>query len=165
LLIGPWTHGAELAAAGRLPGRVAAMGGTTKPVLHHGELRAVEHNVGRDPDAARSLLAQSQPIVIAPLDVTASIACSRTEEAALVAAEPRLAAMLLHWRSSRGDVPFCLHDPVALLALVGEPGIEIDRFGVSIARNGVMRSHGAQHDVVVAADRDAVVARVLALSG
>ena len=52
LLIGPWTHGAELVTRGQLPRRVGAMGGTIRPVIHHGELRVVEHNVNRNPDAA-----------------------------------------------------------------------------------------------------------------
>ncbi len=59
----------------------------------------------------------------------------------------------------------CLHDPLALLALVGEPGIEIERCALSVGRNGVMRSHGAQHDIVVAADRHTIVTRVLTLLG
>ena len=62
-------------------------------------------------------------------------------------------------------MPLCLHDPLALLAVVGEPGIEIERRALSIGRNGVMRSHGAPHDIVVAADRHAIVSRVLTLLG
>jgi inosine-uridine nucleoside N-ribohydrolase len=165
LLIGPWTHGAELVTRGQLPRRVGAMGGTIRPVIHHGELRVVEHNVSRNPDAARVLLAQQQPLLITPLDVTATIECTREEERALVRAEPRLELMLAHWRRTRGDVALCLHDPLALLALVGEPGIEIERCALSVGRNGVMRSHGALHDIVVAADRQAIVARVLTLLG
>ena len=80
-------------------------------------------------------------------------------------AEPRLELMLAQWRRTRGDVPLCLHDPLALLAVVGEPGIEIERRALSIGRNGVMRSHGAPHDIVVAADRHAIVSRVLTLLG
>ena len=67
------------------------------------------------------------------------------------------------WRAFEGDVPLCLHDPLALLALLGEPGIDIQDYRVSVAPNGVMRSSGAEHNIVVAADRDQVVARVLAL--
>ena len=165
LLIGPWTHGAELVTRGQLPRRVGAMGGTIRPVIHHGELRVVEHNVSRNPDAARVLLAQQQPLLITPLDVTATIECTREEERALVRAELRLEPMLARWRRARGDVALCLHDPLALLALVGEPGIEIERCALSVGRNGVMRSHGALHDIVVAADRHAIVTRVLTLLG
>ena len=104
LLIGPWTHGAELVTRGQLPRRVGAMGGTIRPVIHHGELRVVEHNVNRNPDTARVLLAQQQPLLITPLDVTATIECTREEERALVRAEPRLEPMLARWRRARGDV-------------------------------------------------------------
>ena len=71
--------------------------------------------------------------------------------------------MIARWRAFEGDVPLCLHDPLALLALLGEPGIEIQDYRVSVASNGVMRSHGAEHNIVVAADRDQIVARVLTL--
>ena len=91
--------------------RVGAMGGTIRPVIHHGELRVVEHNVSRNPDAARVLLAQQQPLLITPLDVTATIECTREEERALVRAEPRLELMLAHWRRARGDVALCLGLP------------------------------------------------------
>jgi inosine-uridine nucleoside N-ribohydrolase len=164
LLIGPWTHGAEIVTDRRLPERVGAMGGSTRPVVHRGQLQVVEHNVRRDPDAAQILLAQPTSLLITPLDVTATITCTRAEERELVRLEPRLEAMLANWRAV-ADAPLCLHDPLAFLALVGEPGIEIERRGLSVGHNGVVRSHGFRHDVVVAADRDAIVSRVLALLG
>jgi inosine-uridine nucleoside N-ribohydrolase len=165
LLIGPWTHGAELATRGALPGRVAAMGGARRPVVHRGELRVVEHNVGRDPSAARALLETAPAVLVTPLDVTASIVCSRADERAIVAARPDLGTSIERWRGDEHDAPLCLHDPLALLALAGEPGIEIERAPLSVGSDGVMRSRGRAHDVVVAADRDTVVSRVLALLG
>jgi inosine-uridine nucleoside N-ribohydrolase len=141
------------------------MGGAVRPVVHHGELRVVEHNVGRDEAAARTLLARSRRMLLTPLDVTATITCTREEEQALVRAEPRLEPMLARWRDHVGDVSLCLHDPLALLALAGEPGIEVERRALSIGRNGVMRSRGNEHDVVIGADRRAIVTRVLALLG
>ena len=59
LLIGPWTHGAELVTRGQLPRRVGAMGGTIRPVIHHGELRVVEHNVNRNPDSGAACCSRS----------------------------------------------------------------------------------------------------------
>src|SRR5262245_48366592 len=73
LLIGPWTHGAALARTGDLPKQVVAMGGALRPVFHRGELRVVEHNVGRDPDAARELLREAEQLVVVPLDVSATM--------------------------------------------------------------------------------------------
>ena len=170
LLIGPWTHGAELARSGDLPKRVAAMGGALRPVFHRGELRVIEHNVSRDPAAAQTLLAPAprgrgpaEPVLVVPLDVSATMICTRAEELAIVRAQPRLADMIARWHAFEGDVPVCLHDPLALLALLGEPGIEIQDYRVSVASNGVMRSRGAEHNIVVAADRDQIVAHVLAL--
>jgi inosine-uridine nucleoside N-ribohydrolase len=165
LMIGPWTHGAELALRGQLPARVAVMGGAVRPVFHRGELRVVEHNVSRDPEAARIVLAQQGSVLVVPLDITATMVCSREEELALLDSRPGLALLLARWRAGVGDVPLCLHDPLALLAFVGEPGIEIQDYAISVARNGVVRSRGATHDVVVAADRHAIVSRVLTLLG
>ncbi len=104
-----------------------------------------------------------EPVLVVPLDVSATMICTRAEELAIVRAQPRLADMIARWRAFEGDVPLCLHDPLALLALLGEPGIEIQDYRVSVAANGATRSSGAEHNIVVAADRDQVVARVLAL--
>jgi purine nucleosidase len=163
LLIGPWTHGATLARTGDLPKHVVAMGGALRPVLHRGELRVVEHNVGRDPDAAQVLLRDSEALVVVPLDVSATMLCSREEELAMIDAQPRLADMIARWRAFAGDVPLCLSDPLALFALLGEPDIEMQDYPISVNASGVMRSGGTEHDIVVAADRDAIVARVLEL--
>jgi purine nucleosidase len=163
LMIGPWTHGAALGRSGGLPPRVAAMGGTLRPVFHRGALRIVEHNVGRDPYAARELLARFERLTIVPLDVTATIVCTRAEESAIVASHGHLGRALARWRDRVGDAPLCLHDPLALLALLGDDGIAREHYRVSVAANGVMHSSGRVHDVVVGADRDVVVNRVLAL--
>ena len=144
------------------------MGGALRPVFHRGELRVIEHNVSRDPAAAQALLAQAphglepaEPVLVVPLDVSATMICTRSEELAIVRAQPRLADMIARWRAFEGDVPLCLHDPLALLALLGEPGIEVQDYRVSVAANGVMRSGGVEHNIVVAADRDQVVAPVV----
>jgi inosine-uridine nucleoside N-ribohydrolase len=139
------------------------MGGALRPVPHRGELRVVEHNVGRDPDAARVLLRDAEPLLVVPLDVSATMLCSREEELAMIDAQPRLADMIARWRVFAGDVPLCLSDPLALFALFAEPDIEVQDYPVSVNASGVMRSGGTDHDIVVAADRDAVVARVLDL--
>jgi inosine-uridine nucleoside N-ribohydrolase len=167
LLIGPWTHGAALGRSNALPARVAAMGGTLRPVFHRGALRVVEHNVGRDPGAAQALLRDNDRITVVPLDVSATMLCTGEEEDAMVAAQPLLALMLERWRADVGDVPLCLHDPLALFALLGDShgGIEREHYRVSVAPSGVMQSRGRVHDVIVAADRDTVVARVVALLG
>jgi inosine-uridine nucleoside N-ribohydrolase len=163
LLIGPWTHGAALVRSAGLPPRVAAMGGTLRPVFHRGALRTVEHNVGRDPFAARELLARAERLTVVPLDVTATVLCTRAEEAAIVAGHGHLGGALARWRDRVGDAPLCLHDPLALLALLGEDGITREHYRVSVAPNGVMHSTGRVHDVIVGIDRDVVVPRVLAL--
>ena len=67
------------------------MGGALRPVFHRGELRVVEHNVSRDPAAAQALLAPAprglepaEPVLVVPLDVSATMICTRAEELAIV---------------------------------------------------------------------------------
>lgn len=169
VLIGPWTHGAALAAAGALPGRVAAMGGAFGPVHHRGAVVEVEHNVGADPPSASALVraAAGVDLLVVPLDVTASLRCSDAEEAALTARVPGLRDALDRWRSRRGPVPFVLHDPAALLACAGEPCVWAEPATVVVDAAGRMRRDpsGSPVRVVVGADRDRLVARVRALVG
>jgi inosine-uridine nucleoside N-ribohydrolase len=165
LLIGPWTHGAEIVVRGGFSGRIAAMGGARRPVFHRGVLQVVEHNVGADPAAARTLLDHGVRVLVVPLDVTATVVCSRAEEQQIVDNRPDLDEAIAQWRHDAGDVPLCLHDALALLALMGAPRIDIASVPLSVGHHGVMHSRGYEHDVVVGADRHAVVARVLTLLG
>jgi inosine-uridine nucleoside N-ribohydrolase len=166
--IGPWTHAPRVC----LPDRVALMGGALGSVTHHGRTVRLEHNVGRDPSAAARVVAGERRLRIVPLDATVATACTAEEEAALVAAIPGLDAWLRRWRRwHRDQRAFVLHDPLALLALCEEPGIRIETRRVAVEESGEMRvveagsADGTEHEVVVAVDRDTVVARVLALVG
>ena len=160
LAIGPFTHVAELARLGALPPRLALMGGTRRPTEHLGVVYEVDHNIERDIPAAREVLASTSGATITTLDVTATLKCTPQERAAMAAAHPVLAPMLGRW-----DHVLCVHDPCAFLALCGEPGITTERVKVAIDADGrLVDDPGArEHEVVVAADRDAVVARVLEL--
>jgi len=167
LLIGPWTHGGAVAATGVLPRRVVAMGGALAPVRHRGTVVVVEHNVGTDPAAAAAVLRAADDLLVVPLDVTASLHCTDEEEADLVARLPGLADALGRWRARRGRVPFVLHDPAALLACCGEPSLRVEPASVVVDGDGRVRRDraGTPVHVVVAADRDRLVARVRALLG
>jgi inosine-uridine nucleoside N-ribohydrolase len=164
LFIGPWTHAAALARAARLPRRVACMGGSFGPVAHRG-VQDTEHNLACDVGAARELLETASGVLVVPLEVTALMTCTPTEEHAITDAHPRLAPMIDRWRVLHGDVPLCLHDPLALLALCEEDGIATETRTIAVDERGrfVERDDGVAHEVVVGADRDAVVARVVAL--
>jgi inosine-uridine nucleoside N-ribohydrolase len=164
LFIGPWTHAAALGRASCLPERVACMGGSFGPVAHRG-VQETEHNVGSDVAAARELLQSVSGVLVVPLEVTARMTCTRAEEEAITNAHSRLAPMVERWRVLHGDVPLCLHDPLALLALYGDAGIETAARAIAVDGMGrlVEGDDGVEHEVVVDADRDTVVARVLAL--
>jgi purine nucleosidase/pyrimidine-specific ribonucleoside hydrolase len=148
------------------------MGGALGSVTHHGRAVRVEHNLGSDPSAAARVVAGEHRVRVVPLDATVATACAAEEEARLVAAIPGLASWLVRWRRSHGDErAFVLHDPLTLLALCDEPGMTIETQRIAVAESGEMRvvdpgsADGAEHEVVVAVDRDAVVTRVLALVG
>lgn len=160
LAIGPWTHVAELARLGALPPRVSLMGGTRRPTEHLGITYVVDHNIERDVPAARETLRRTTGALVTTLDITATLKCTPDEEARMAAACPPLAPMLARW-----DHVLCVHDPLAFLALCGEPGIATTRITVAIDMDGrlVDDPDGVDHEVVTAADRDAVVARVLEL--
>src|SRR5262245_12878129 len=105
LAIGPWTHAAELAEGHALPPRVALMGGVLGPIRHRGEIVRTEHNVGKDPAAARRVLAAAGGLLVVPLDATANLLATEDDEAALVAAIPQLGEQLAEWREQHGALP------------------------------------------------------------
>jgi inosine-uridine nucleoside N-ribohydrolase len=141
LAIGPWTH---VAALERLPPRVALMGGTLGPVVHRGATVVVDWNVACDPSAAATVLRRPEPLLVVPLDATVPIDCDDAQRDEIARTVPVVAP----WPD-----PLVLHDPAALLALLGEGAPRVERRELG----------GRVHDVVVAVDAQAVRATVLAL--
>lgn len=159
LAIGPLTNVAGLVSAGRIPRRLAVMGGTLTPVEHRGALRRVEHNFAADPDAARLVFEQVPDALLCPLDVTVHTCLDDEDQHRLVAADPILTPILEQW-----EARVCLHDPLALLALLAEPVVSIERRRLSIGPDGAVSTvSGSEHDVVVAADVPAATARIVTL--
>ena len=127
LAIGPLTNLAALLTGGPIP-PVTLMGGALAPVEHWGMTMTTEHNFGRDPSAAAAVLEQADPLVV-PLDVTVSTCLGDDTLGRLVAAAPILREPTEKFLELQRDVgvpagkrSICLHDPLALLALV-EPAI------------------------------------------
>jgi purine nucleosidase len=164
--IGPWTNIAALADAGVLPRRVVLMGGALGRVRHHGELRDVEHNVGRDPKSAARLLATVGDLIVVPLDATARLHVGARDERVLVDNIPHLAEQLEAWRARQGDVPLILHDPAAVLIALGEKIARMESRRLRVERDGTMRAStdGPVQHVVAHIDADATRARVRALA-
>ena len=127
LAIGPWTHIAELAAKDALPLRVVLMGGLLGPMRYRGKVRRIEHNVGSDPDAAAQLLSSTGNLIVVPLDATARVRASERDERCYVEMIPGFAAQLAAWRAEDEDRPLVLHDPAALLILLGEQVSRMER--------------------------------------
>jgi inosine-uridine nucleoside N-ribohydrolase len=166
LSIGPWTHVADLAEQGALPPQVALMGGALGPVRHRGEVVRIEHNVGSDPVAARRVLSAVGGLVVVPLDATARLSATDDDEAALVAAVPRLGQQLHEWRETIGDVPLVLHDPATVLVLAEERVARAEARRLTVDDDGNM--HAAMdapvQSVVMFIDRGVVRTRIRALA-
>jgi inosine-uridine nucleoside N-ribohydrolase len=167
LAIGPLTNVAAMTAAGVRPPELTIMGGTVHPVEHRGELRAVEHNFGSDPDAAATVLAVPGAVVV-PLDATLATRLDARMLARLVSTAPVLEPMVEAWVSQWDEV--VLHDPAALLIAAGD-GTELGRFErrrLVVEPDGRLvdggrGASGTVHDVVTSLFGSAVVASVLAL--
>jgi inosine-uridine nucleoside N-ribohydrolase len=165
LAIGPLTNVARLLVAGCRPPRLALMGGARSPVRHRGVVMTVEHNFGTDPAAAATVVNADLLAVLCPLDVTVKMRLDIAEVAALAAADGRLAPHFDDWMRRQRGAPVCLHDPLALLALVHEPVVRIDTLAVAVEPDGTLvdAPDGTEHEVVVDVDAPAAKARILAL--
>lgn len=165
LAIGPLTNVARLLGAGYRPSRLALMGGARGPVRHRGVTMTVEHNFGSDPDAAATVVHDSPGALLCPLDVTVRMRLDAEEVAALAKADGRLAPHFDEWASRHSGTPVCLHDPLALLALAGEPVVRTERRSLAVEAGGILvdAPAGTEHEVVVDVDAPAAKARILAL--
>jgi inosine-uridine nucleoside N-ribohydrolase len=173
LAIGPLENVARLAAAGALPPRLGVMGGALRPVRHRGDEREVEHNFGTEPAAARAVIGHTPGVLLCPLDVTVRMRPSATDLGALVDAAPALGPMFDAWREQHraGGVPddeaaVCLHDPLALLALVGEPVVAVERRALTVDERGAVHAdpgHRRAVDVVTDVDPVRAMERIVEL--
>ncbi len=164
LAIGPLENVARLLAAGALPPRVCVMGGVVKPVHHRGAVRDVEHNFASEPAAARAVIGRTPGLLLCPLDVTVRMRPSTADLEALVDAAPVLGPMLDDWWARQrtagvtdDEVAVRLHDPLALLALAGEPVVAVERQALTV--DDEVRVHedpGRGRVVDVVSDVDAV---------
>jgi inosine-uridine nucleoside N-ribohydrolase len=164
LAIGPLTNIAHLSAhEAAFPRRVVIMGGALATVHHRGEDMRIEYNFGRDPAATEAVVGACQHSTIVPLDVTARLCVSDAQEATLRHAARSLDAAIARWRAERG-VPVCLHDPLALLVLLDEAPVSRERRRIAVDSDGAIVSDdadGTEHDVVVAVDPPAAIARII----
>jgi inosine-uridine nucleoside N-ribohydrolase len=164
LAIGPLENVARLLAAGVLPPRVGVMGGVLQPVRHRGELWEVEYNFGREPAATHAVVGHAGGTLLCPLDVTVRMRASDAHLRALVDGAPVLGPMFDQWLGQQraADIPDAesgvrLHDPLALLALLGEPVVAIEPRALTADSNGrVSEDGGGEHVVDVVTDVDVV---------
>ncbi len=173
LAIGPLENVARLVAAGALPPRLGVMGGALRPVRHRGAEREVEHNFGTEPAAARAVIGRTPGLLLCPLDVTVRMRPSATDLGALVDAAPVLGPMFDAWRERHraagvpdDEAAVRLHDPLALLALVGEPVVAVERRALTVDERGAVHAdpgHGRAVDVVTDVDAVRAMERIVEL--
>jgi inosine-uridine nucleoside N-ribohydrolase len=164
LAIGPLENVARLLAAGALPQRIGVMGGVLRPVRHRGAVRDVEHNFGTEPAAARAVIGYAPGLLLCPLDVTVRMRPSAADLEAIVDSAPVLGPMLDDWRARQraagvtdDEVAVRLHDPLALLALAGEPVVTSEPRPLLVDDEGrVHEDPGRGRIVDVVSDVDAV---------
>jgi inosine-uridine nucleoside N-ribohydrolase len=159
LAIGPLTNVAR-AGGSTLPA-TTVMGGAMRPVDHRGATRDVESNFAADPRAAATVL-RSADVVLVPLDVTARMRLDDGERARLADVAPAARDELARW-----DHPVCLHDPLALLAALGEPVVHVEERGIAVGDDGrvLERDAGRVQRVVDDVDAGAAIERILTLLG
>jgi len=163
LAIGPLTNVARLLHENVLPSRVTLMGGAVEPVRHRGRLMAVEHNFSRDAAAARAVIGGSRSVLVCPLDVTVHTCVDRDTVDRFAAVDERLRRPVRDWIESGRAL--CLHDPLALLAQLGEPLVHADKAMLVVGRDGRLRVDpaGRRHLIVTDIDALAAVDRIATL--
>jgi len=157
LAIGPLTNAAALLDDGLRPRRVAVMGGVLVPIRHRGRRYEIEHNFGADPPAVPPVLELAPDLLVCPLDVTVRLRIPDDRLADFFAAAPVLEELCASWTD-----PIRLHDPLALLALLGEPVLSMRRARLLVDRDGRLSEHpgGRECDLVDDVDVAAALARV-----
>jgi purine nucleosidase len=172
LAIGPLTNIAGLVEREYRFPRLAVMGGALGAVTHRGAEREIEHNFGSDPSAVRTVLDSGMRPLICPLDLTARMKVDPGDLSRFVVDAPVLEAHCAQWiaRQRASGVPaeeavVCLHDPLALLALLDEPMLTIEAMRIQVDGDGrLFADHdGRLCDVVVDVDLAAAFARIVEL--
>jgi inosine-uridine nucleoside N-ribohydrolase len=166
LAIGPLTNIAHLIANGvALPPRVVIMGGALGIVHHRGIDMRVEYNFSRDASAAHAVVRGCERCTLVPLDVTARLCLTDLQEAKIRATAASLDEAIGRWRRERG-VPVCLHDPLALLVLLGEAPVDVEHRRISVDGDGAIVIDGepaVDREVVVDVDAPTAIERMIEL--
>jgi pyrimidine-specific ribonucleoside hydrolase len=173
LAIGPLENVARLLAAGALPPRLGVMGGALRPVRHRGAVREVEHNFGAEPASTRAVIDHAPGLLVCPLDVTVRMRPTAADTEAMIDAAPVLGPMVDDWQDrqqaagvSEEEAAVRLHDPLALLALLGEPVVAIEQRSLMVDGHGRISEdpgRGRVADVVIDVDVVRAMERIVAL--
>ena len=119
------------------------------------------------------MIGRTPGVLLCPLDVTVRMRPSATDLGALVDAAPVLGPMFDAWREQHraggvadDEAAVRLHDPLALLALVGEPVVAVERRALTVDERGTVHAdpgHGGTVDVVTDVDAVRAMERIVQL--
>ena len=119
---------------------------------------AIEHNFGTDGNTTAQVVRGYPGTLLCPLDVTVRMILDPRERDALAATDARLVAHFRNWDEWSGGAALCMHDPLALLALLGESvRTETRSLARRARRPAAGIANGVEHEVVV--DVDAAAAK------
>jgi inosine-uridine nucleoside N-ribohydrolase len=149
------------------------MGGLLRTVRHRGLVHVIEHNFGTEPAAARMVVEHAPGVLLCPLDVTVRMRPSADDLRRMVNAAPVLGPMFDDWVTrnraagvSEEETIVRLHDPLALLVLVGEPVVAIESRALTIDDDGRVHEdpgRGRMIDTVTDVNVVDAIARIVAL--
>jgi inosine-uridine nucleoside N-ribohydrolase len=157
--IGPLTNVARMVDGGASLPPVTLMGGALAPVRHRGTVHEIEHNFGSDGPAAATVVGPLD-LLLVPLVVNARMRLDEPERARLADVAPAAHDELARW-----DDRVCLHDPLALLAALGEPLVHVGERRIAVEADGrvVEGVDGRVQRVVDDVDPGAAIDRIVTL--
>lgn len=138
--------------------RLVVMGGALERDYHGHRPACIEDNFGRDPEAARRVLAADVDLTLVPLDVTWNLTLDPGGLQAAVGSDGLVGGLgLLYrdWRRRYGWSHPVLHDPLALAAAIRPPLLTLQWIPLVVDEDGRTRvsSRGRATRVAVSADR------------
>lgn len=153
LAIGPLTNIARIAGDEVVLPPLTLMGGLLCPIDYRGSHYEIEHNFGADSLAARAVVSAGLRPTICPLDVTARMRVPDDRLVDYLSAAPILEGQCAAW-----PAPLRLHDPLAFLALMGEPVVSTRIARLAVDHDGRVTESHEGHECVLVDDVDVTAA-------
>lgn len=158
IAVGPLTNVARLLkehpeSAKQLK-RVVIMGGSVRLGYQSKPPVDIEWNIRLDPPAARALLNSGVPVVMAPLDATASVKLTKDYRDTLFGAHKPMTWQLENLYELWGQETPTLFDPVAVVSVFDESFCKFEDLRIEVDDKGLMREVEGKPNARVAVSVD-----------